>query len=1119
MDSLPMELGKTSLPRRSARVLQNLLAAESDDDEYDDDPDVEAQRLLQQFLSPKELSLTSREPNPLKRKAEYLTDRQKSPFVVANSSPPIPEINSENHLTNEFPKTSSTTTEKIALDKNGNLESQLPGMIENDGSLDCTHNWPEEAINARDGCYTIPDGTSRTWALLPEATQCDDNNALQSGTSYVESSQSPCSHNTSWTLPSSVSLRSRSSASPGNPQHPIIPPKRPRGRPPGSLNMSKRNQDTTPRRRSRRERQQPHNYYAIPPGFADLEDNHEPEVPEESVELQFPPQIPSLARKRADTVTSRWIHRSRTSCILQELLSPQCLNGDDSLDPLPYIPTDERIYRSRLLSTGNKNRGIIFISHVDFSKSEMQTIYTLLCGDPMPEDETPIQDHLAKAIQFIDVKQLTERIRRLKYLDALLPPVFDADCLYLPQSEECDIVKGLQRRKASSILQFLLDGQSKTLSSIPSRLVVYPYPPSTPQVLASSDDKLPSALLRSRQLGLTHHRGRRPVNSTLRALRSRKWDLWKTWKGASHDVMVVSWAPDGTRFVAGTTTHCEDNNMQYNRNNNLLLGDLVTDSIRELPDHRCSQWSSTIYIPLVMTNNQSLGHTTSTGCKIAAQSESGPLCQTARTLVLSYINIQAIHPHHWPGAPALPAIEAPNVHIFAEWEMSLHISDIKWHPTKPMFIAGCSTPHSSTWTNARSIVRLYDPLRSKHEVSSFQCPALDINEVTFCPSDDNYITSSCTDNITYVWDRRNPSSILHKLGHGKPILQLDTSRTQEEDDTGVCFAAWSGSTFYTGGSDGVVKSWDTRRSTDDVIFEDIASFSHGVMSGKLSPDHTNMLIGDSGGSVHVLSTAPFSRRNGPDLTYHAAEVNAQVSDNDEESIAGILEARKFVASGGLTRHPVFGFGKGPLYKGPYATWARPPGISPDEIPHTPLEPYLQALQLNGPPTHQRQLLTPEKQETVYRNISLAWARNLQSVPGKPPRKARRLDQTVTPTASQRPQGYMKEVIEISSDEGDMDSRRRTRKLPLRSRTMLATSSPSRARYRNIKNKSRSPKKRVFIDLTGDDSDDDSFPSSSSISSYATCVLNQDQMPCKREEDDPEDDHWWPVSEDIAKFSL
>ncbi|KAJ5714521.1 uncharacterized protein N7483_011702 [Penicillium malachiteum] len=56
---------------------------------------------------------------------------------------------------------------------------------------------------------------------------------------------------------------------------------------------------------------------------------------------------------------------------------------------------------------------------------------------------------------------------------------------------------------------------------------------------------------------------------------------WKSWRGASNDVVALAWSPDSTRFAAGATAQSDE----YNRKNNLLFGDLVESALHELPDH------------------------------------------------------------------------------------------------------------------------------------------------------------------------------------------------------------------------------------------------------------------------------------------------------------------------------------------------------------------------------------------------------------------------------------------------------------------------------------------------------------------------------------------------------
>ena len=65
------------------------------------------------------------------------------------------------------------------------------------------------------------------------------------------------------------------------------------------------------------------------------------------------------------------------------------------------------------------------------------------------------------------------------------------------------------------------------------------------------------------------------------------WD--KTWTGASNDVIDIAWSPDSTKYVAGS---CTVDDPSYNRPNNLLLGDLASNQLRNLPGHRLSNAQS-----------------------------------------------------------------------------------------------------------------------------------------------------------------------------------------------------------------------------------------------------------------------------------------------------------------------------------------------------------------------------------------------------------------------------------------------------------------------------------------------------------------------------------------------
>lgn len=193
---------------------------------------------------------------------------------------------------------------------------------------------------------------------------------------------------------------------------------------------------------------------------------------------------------------------------------------------------------------------------------------------------------------------------------------------------------------------------------------------------------------------------------------------------------------------------------------------------------------------------------------------------------------------------------------------SQNVFEVLWHPYRPEFIAA-SSPAGDFESDIRTQVRIFvRDKTSEHDVQfkflkSFDCTALDINELTIMPNSPAffYITAGCTDGKTYVWDsaqsetlRRRP---LHVLAHGPPLEGIAVG--DNEDDTGVKFTAWAASLdrFYTGSSDGVVKVWNIRgrEAKGRVILEAPAQISHGAFS----PDCSKLVIGDASGRVFILS--------------------------------------------------------------------------------------------------------------------------------------------------------------------------------------------------------------------------------------------------------------------------
>ncbi|KAJ5562283.1 hypothetical protein N7461_001044 [Penicillium sp. DV-2018c] len=542
-------------------------------------------------------------------------------------------------------------------------------------------------------------------------------------------------------------------------------------------------------------------------------------------------------------------------------------------------------------------------------------------------------------------------------------------------------------------------------------------------------------LLYNRELGLGNVRPL--VNDVVSDLRP-----WKSWQGASGDLLVLAWSPDGTQFAAGAAAKSDEHNMVYNKPNNLLLGDLRSNRLKEIPDHRIPRpTSSTVDDPrlfMTVNNMQWIGNRLYTAsfdktvkiwavdatrdirCTQTLQHESRVAVMSVSKFDPSILATGTESISVWdtrdaenPTSTLLPFEREtryrPNVELSATalawghtpstkkflvgglaesaediqykgylglWRAresafetiraahsSQSVFDIKWHNSLPIFAtASPEDPHSGrnrcNGKVTRSIVRTYslnsDLQRRVPSVSEFSCPALDVNEVTFCPTDPNgtYITASCTDGVTYVWDNRKGNKILHELRHNQPLNPMDDQRSRETADVGVRVALWGSSLdqFYTGASDGVLKRWDIRRATEDVLLENVATFKEEIMCGAFTEDQSHLLVGE------------------PKNTY----------------ISGVAAANELVSSGQVVEHPIFGMGQGPSYKGPFASWARKvtPNVSYDQIRYLPLLKKYQDQQLDGPPPEDRHTLDPNQQREVARQIQLAQTRNRRSTKRK-----------------------------------------------------------------------------------------------------------------------------------------
>ena len=539
-----------------------------------------------------------------------------------------------------------------------------------------------------------------------------------------------------------------------------------------------------------------------------------------------------------------------------------------------------------------------------------------------------------------------------------------------------------------------------------------------------------STLLRNRELyangiGSRHDLRQRVIT---------KLKPWRKWKGASSDITTVAWAPDSSTYAVGAAAHTNDEDLQYNRPCNLMLGELTSNRLWELPDHRMrrpapetiaegynsSQQTyntcdpmiyQTIHATSFSPNGEYLytasrDHTVKVwdvragrrkciktldhGAVVAglsvAQSPQVPVFATARQSIQNAISV-----FYWSNGvldsdPVIfsssAALDKPALRIlpeclswgptpqnhnlllagFAEWNVpegewakkgqlclwdvdarqsikvtpgSSSVTALTWHPFLSLFATG-GAPGGSLGLKrqvTKSVVRTYDPRILTRFAMEYESPAHDIQDITFHPLDSNIVTAGCTDGRSFVWDYRWPDKPIHILSHGDAVMELDQNRDRAATDTGVCMSLWGseGSLYYTGSSDGVVKSWDVRRHSVDVHVKDIAHVGAAIQHGAFSPDFSHLLVGDADGAIHMLSSAPCGPSPGEDCCDERdTEETIQLirapdgsgkrvnPDDDEAGTEGIEEAATLVNTGQLTIHPIFGPGQGPKYRGPFA---------------------------------------------------------------------------------------------------------------------------------------------------------------------------------------------------------
>lgn len=542
-------------------------------------------------------------------------------------------------------------------------------------------------------------------------------------------------------------------------------------------------------------------------------------------------------------------------------------------------------------------------------------------------------------------------------------------------------------------------------------------------------------ILRSRELGNT---GRRNWSSTARLgvsdeLQNHVLDTLgprRYFHGASRDVACVAWAADGNTFAAGAIAIDDERSMQYNRPNNLLLGNLAQNSLHELPEHHVAR--PIVSDPQNVNSLQAMQETqdarlfktvaavgfsedsralysagadgvvrmydaSSRQClsSLKHEAELALLTSNRRGLLASgshrsddsSISVVRSHTdrleclHQFGPTRADVQSSIPIFPTALKWGSGMHshlllagfasdsyeddrlaagevclwdstadqkielpaarnVFDVAWNPIPSSKASLFAVASARPGKKYRSTVQCFAPNQGRaSRVLEWDCPAFDINDLVYCPHDDNLIAAGATDGKVYIWDKRVAGKAgcepqpLHVLSHGKTKNVLDHDRDAEIADTGVRFLSWSatGNRLYSGSSDGTVKVWNPYRTTKDALVKDVATFNSAVMSGAFSQDFRDLLIGEDTGQLNLLGVDREARsvRAAKKFDYYPAPVPILNEDK-------FAPARELLASGQVEVRPmgvlpVKQVVQGPNYQGPFA------GPSTNQISHSQAE--------------------------------------------------------------------------------------------------------------------------------------------------------------------------------------
>lgn len=571
--------------------------------------------------------------------------------------------------------------------------------------------------------------------------------------------------------------------------------------------------------------------------------------------------------------------------------------------------------------------------------------------------------------------------------------------------------------------------------------------------LYDQDRAFPSSLarlLQQRELGETSRRAwssQKSVNDELKNHAHAASEIVASYHGASGDVTTLSWSTDGKHFAAGSIAISDPQSQQYNMSRNLLLGNVGSRELWELPEHHISRpvvsqdgnvnalhsmresqdkrlfltvtatefsahsaWLYTAGADKMLrqysldrdTNNYRCGysipHRASVDVLTLCQENNrgADMVATAIHTADESINVYNCFEDRWEhcvafsssvqpgGTPLFPSAlrfgHAPQhrhlllagfcpdkekdvsgqtslFDMISGVRLPIHavtnnVFDIAWNPSPSSasvaFAVACNPMGVQVSKGTRSVIQCFAPRQEEfRRVLTWECPALDINDVVFCPHDDNLIAAGATNGCVYVWDQRSADRLqkpLHVLRHDESLNVLPSDRPRELTDTGVRFLAW-GSTrerLYSGSSDGVVRVWNPGRTTENAHVKDLdapQSQRSAIMSGAFNADYSELLVGTENGRINLYNFGcedPGRTSLGEVMPF---KLHAAQAPQNETANAPLRPAQELLESGQIVLRPCGAMPfrqavQGPNYRGPF--------LAPSPAEMTAAEAQLQA---------------------------------------------------------------------------------------------------------------------------------------------------------------------------------